>query len=368
MTRTYLILAINPGSTSTKLALYRNEELLFEESVYHPPEALAACPALPEQAPMREACVVRALEAHGFAVRDLSVVMGRGGLLPPVRTGGYIVNDVMLRYLREERPGRAHASNLGAILADRLARQAGVKAYIYDAVSASEFPPLARVTGMPEMPRRSFCHVLNQRAMAMRYARSQGRAYADLRLLVAHLGGGITLGVHEGGKIVDSLADDNGPFAPERCGSLPLLDVISMCYSGRYTHDEMLRKIRGMGGLRAHLGTSDGRAIKKLVEAGDEKAAFLMRAQAYQIAKGVGMLSIVLKGKCDAILLTGSLAHFDYLIDLVKEYISFLAPVVVMPGEHETAALAEGGLRILRGEEEVHEMTGSVTENSIDIA
>ena len=350
----YLILTINPGSTSTKVALFKNEEELFKESITHPHEEVEKFDSILEQAPMRMKTVLDALEKHGYKVEDLSIVVGRGGLLPPINVGGYRVNDKMLKVISDEKTPQ-HASNLGAVLASEIAKTAGVGAYIYDGESACQFPPVAKITGMKEIERRSFYHVLNCRAVSMRYAGSIGKKYEDINLLVTHLGGGITVGAHFKGRIIDSLADDNGPFAPERAGSLPLLDIIEMCYSGKYTKSEMKSKIRGMGGLRSLLGTSDGREIQKLIEAGDKNAILVMEAQAYQIAKGIALMSPALRGDCDAIIITGGLAYNDFLIEDVKKYIEWLGKIVVMPGEYEMEALALGGLRIIRDNEPVNE-------------
>jgi len=349
----YLILAINPGSTSTKIALYKNDQEVFNESITHPHDEIEKIGSIKGQAPMRMKTVLEALGKFGYKPEDLSIVMGRGGMLPPVKVGGYIVNEKMLELINEEKIP-PHASNLGAVLAYDIAKEAGVGAYIYDAVSACEFPPVARITGMKEIERRSFYHVLNCRAVSIRYAESIGKKYEDVNLLVTHLGGGITVGAHCKGKIIDSLADDNGPFAPERAGSVPLLDVIEMCYSGKFTKKEMMGKVRGKGGLRSLLGTSDGREIMKLIEAGDENAILVMEAQAYQIAKGIALMSPALRGDCDAIIVTGGLAYNTYLVEDVKKYIAWLGKVVVLPGEYEMEALALGGLRILRGEEQVN--------------
>jgi len=349
----YLILAINPGSTSTKIALYRNEEELFKESIDLPQQEIDE--SILKQIPMRRKLVLEFMERYGYKPEDLSVVMGRGGLLPPIKTGGYKVNSKMLKLILEERIP-SHASNIGAVLANEIASIADIPAFIYDAVSANEFPPIAKITGMREVERKSFYHVLNSRAVAIRYAESKGLHYEGLNLLIAHLGGGITVGAHLKGKIVDSLSDDNGPFAPERAGSVPLLDVIEMCFGGKYTKQEMIRKVRGKGGLRDLLGTSDGREISKKVAAGDETAILAMEAQAYQIAKGIALISPALKGECDAIILTGGLANDEFLIKKVREYIQWLAPLIVMPGEFEMEALALGGLRILRNQETFYEM------------
>jgi len=351
----YLILTINPGSTSTKIALYKNDEEVFKESITHPLEEIEEFDSINAQAPLRMKTVVEALGKHGYKPEDLAIVMGRGGMLPPVKVGGYKVNKKMLDLIYEAKIPQ-HASNLGAVLAHDIATIAGVEAYIYDAVSACEFPPVAKITGMKEIERRSFYHVLNCRAVAIRYAESIGKKYEDLNLLITHLGGGITAGAHCKGKIIDSLADDNGPFAPERAGSVPLLNVIEMCYSGEYNRREMMGKIRGKGGLRSLLGTSDGREIQKMIENGDKNAALVMEAQAYQIAKGIALMSPALRGDCDAIIVTGGLAYNTFLIEDVKKYIGWLGNVVVMPGEYEMEALGLGGLRILRNEETVHEL------------
>ena len=351
----YLILTINPGSTSTKIALYKNEEEVFKESITHPHEEIEKIESINKQAPLRKKAVLDAMSKHGYKPEDLSIVMGRGGMLPPVKVGGYIVNKTMLDLIYGEKISQ-HASNLGAVIAHDIAKSVGINAYIYDGESACEFPPVARITGMKEIERRSFYHVLNCRAVSRRYAQSIGKTYEEINLLVTHLGGGITVGAHSKGKIIDSLADDNGPFAPERAGSLPLLDIIEMCYNGEYTKKEMKSKVRGMGGLRSLLGTSDGREIQKLIEAGDERAILVMEAQAYQIAKGIALMSPALRGDCEAIIVTGGLAYNSYLIEDVKKYIDWLCKVVVIPGEYEMEALALGGLRILRNQEEVNEL------------
>lgn len=348
-----LILAINPGSTSTKIGLFDGERLLCKESLEHGDE-FRHLDSIMEQSPIRKKHILDFLEQKGYAPEQLACVMGRGGLLPPVHAGGYLVNEKMKQYLRAK-DAPQHASNLGAILADEIAQEGGVRAYIYDAVSANEFTDIAKITGMPEIERKSFYHVLNSRASAIRYAASKNQSYEDMNLIVAHLGGGITIGVHEKGRIIDSLSDDNGPFAPERAGSLPLIEIIKMCYSGKYQEKEMAKKVRGAGGLQALLGTSDCRKIEAMIQAGDERAKLVFEAQASQIAKGIGLLAPVLKGKCDAIILTGGVARSAFITDRVTEYVRFIAPVEIMPGEFELEALAAGGLRILQGKEEANE-------------
>ena len=351
----YLIFAINPGSTSTKIALYKNETELYKENVDQPQNESERYIGLLEQIPKRLSLVLDSLEKNGYAPQNLSCVMGRGGLFPPVKTGGYRVTHKMLNLILKEKIP-PHASNLGAVLASEVARLGGIEAYIYDAPSANEFPPVAQITGMKEVVRKSYCHVLNSRAVSMKHAQNQGKKYEDMNIIVAHLGGGITMSAHQKGKIVESLSDDNGPFAPERAGSVPLLDVIDLCYSGDFTKNDMIRKVRGLGGLRDLLGTSNGREIERMVESGDEYAALVMEAQAYQIAKGIFLVAPPLMGDIDAIILTGGLAHNQFLVENVTKYITHLAPVGIYPGELEMEALALGGLRILRGQEPFNEM------------
>ena len=351
----YLILAINPGSTSTKIALYENEKELFKDNIEHPQGALERYKNIVDQLPMRRDVILTALQKHGYQPKDLSIVMGRGGLLPPIRTGGYRVNKKMLDVILKGEI-QSHASNLGAVLANEIAEKAGVKAYIYDAVSAGELSEVAEMTGFPQIKRKSFYHVLNSRAVAMHYADSIGKKYEELNLIVAHLGGGVTIGVHEHGQIIDSLSDDNGPFSPERAGSVPILQLIDLCYCGQYTKEQMIKKVRGSGGLRALVGTSDVRVIEKRAAEGDKEAQIALQAQVLQIAKGIGLLSPWLGRRTDAILLTGGLAYSKYLTEEVSNRVDFIAPVVIIPGEHEMEALALGGLRIIEGKESVHEM------------
>lgn len=348
----YLILAINPGSTNTKIGLFENNKNLYKETIEH--DGLDKYPDIMTQKEMRKDVIVKSLLDHGFKLNQLSVVVGRGGMLPPVQTGGYIVNEALIELLQNG-PVTPHASNLGGILANDIAKMAGeIPSYIYDAVSANEFPPLAQVTGFPEVKRTSFCHVLNSRSVAHRYAEEQGKSYDEMDLIVAHLGGGISISVHNKGRIVDSLADDNGPFSPERSGGLPLLDFVELCFASK-DKNTIKRRVRGNGGLKAHLGTSNCRDIEDMMKAGNEEAKLLLDAEAYQIAKGIGLLAPVLKGKFDAIILTGGVAKSNYIVDQVKDYVDFIAPVVVIPGEFELEALAEGALRLLKGEEKAHE-------------
>ena len=347
----YQQLIINPGSTSTKLALYDGKERVVQENIGHRPEELQKYARIPDQQPFRKAVIRAFMVRNNIDGKNLSAVMGRGGLVFGLKTGGYLVEEPLCQALSDNRYSQPHASNLGGLLAKSLGDEFGVPAYIYDAVTSGELPEVAQITGIPDIRRRSFCHVLNSRAMALRYAREHGVAYESLRLIVAHLGGGTSASVHVGGQIVDSVGDDDGQFSPERSGSVPSLELIRLCFSGEFTQAEMEKKVRGKGGMYAHLGTSDCRVIEQRIADGDKYADLIFQAQAYQIAKGIGLLSIVLKGQCDTIILTGGLAYSRMLTDRITEYVGFIAPVCVMPGENEMEALALGGLRLLTGEE-----------------
>ena len=347
----YKQLIINPGSTSTKLALYEDKEKVVQENVEHDAAQMQQFDSIADQIPFRMGIIRDFMARNSIQEKDLSAVMGRGGLVFGLKTGGYEVNDDLCEALVNDRLSQPHASNLGGLLARELARPLGIPAYIYDAVTGGELTEVAKITGIRDIERRSFCHVLNSRAMAIRYAQENGLDYNKLNLIVAHLGGGISASVHAQGRIIDSIGDDDGQFSPERSGSVPSLELIRLCFSGDYTKADMVKKVRGKGGLFAHLGTSDCRVIEKMIKDGDQHADLVFQAQAYQIAKGIGLLSIVLKGKCDAIILTGGVARSQMLTDRIKEYVSFIAPVAVLPGENEMEALALGGLRLLSGEE-----------------
>lgn len=360
--KTYRILVINPGSTSTKVAVYENEKELFSENAVHSQEKLQKYGNdILAQKPLRIRVVKDILEDNGIALESLSAVVGRGGTLPGLQTGGYYATDELIQGIKE-RTLIPHASNLGALIAKEIAEPLGIPAMIYDAVSAADLPELASITGFHHIRRQSYCHVLNSRAMAREYAKQKGIPYKDLRLIVAHLGGGISVSAHEGGKIIDVVTDDGGPFSPERSGSVPLTYIVNMCFSGKYTRDEVMRTLRGRGGLVALLGTSDCREIERMIQDGDSYAKQIYEAQAYQIAKGVGELIPSLKGRIDAIILTGGLAWSKKLPRMVMKYVEEIAPVVVMPGEKEMEALALGCLRVISGQEEGRYYTDPETE------
>ncbi len=348
-------LIINPGSTSTKLAVYEDERKILQETIEHSAEELAAFETLPDQVPYRTELVKGFLSQHGIGLDQLFGIMGRGGMVWGIETGGYRVNDDLMKALADEELSSPHASNLGGLIGRPLADEAGIPAFIYDAVTGASLPEVAKVTGFPEIVKQSCCHVLNSRAMAIKYAKENGLDYRKINIVVVHMGGGISMSAHRQGEIVDSIGDDEGQFSPERSGCVQLLEFLKLCYSGKYTYAEMKKKCRGKGGMAAYLGTSDAREIEKMIDGGDEKAKLLYDAEAYQVAKGIGQMSAVLRGDIRTIILTGGLAHSKRLTDAITEYIKFIAPVTVMPGENEMEALALGGLRLLRGEEEAKE-------------
>ena len=352
----YYILAINPGSTSTKIALYEDEKEVFTKTLEHPVEELEKYDNTQDQYEMRKDAVLAFLKEKNFDIKNLSAVVGRGGMLPPVKSGAYVVNELMLDTLKN-RPVMEHASNLGAPIAYEIAKEAGVNAYIYDSVRADELIDIARISGMPDILRTSTCHVLNTRAMAMKVAKKYGKRYDEMNFVVAHLGGGISINVHEKGRIVDIISDDEGPFSPERAGRVPCGNLIDLCFSGKFDKKTMHKKLRGNGGLKAYLGTTDAREVEKMIESGDEKAKLIYEAMAYQVAKGIGELATVVNGDVDAIILTGGIAHSKMLTSWIKKRVEFIAPVEIMAGENEMESLAYGILRVLRGEEKAREYT-----------
>lgn len=345
------ILVLNPGSTSTKAAVFEDERPLLSTSLIHTNRDLAPYPVLNDQLDYRVALVRGWLAKEGFDLSTLSTVVGRGGIIPNIVAGGYQVDDALVDCLRNH-PVFDHASNLGGMMAQSFADPLGIPAYIYDAVTSDELVPEARVTGFKEVTRTSFCHVLNARATAHKYAQAMGRTYEDMNLVIAHLGGGISISAHSHGRIIDSVSDDAGPFSPDRAGSLNMLYVVDLCYSGKYTKKEMLKKLRGEGGMSALLGTHDCREVERRIQNGDEWAALVYKAQALQIAKGVGIMLGCFTELIDAVILTGGLANSKMLTGMVIDYLHNLCRVVVLPGENEMEALALGALRILRGEEQ----------------
>lgn len=352
--KTFLQLIINPGSTSTKLAVFRDNEPVYSETLRHSSEELEKFQGITGQFAYRRQLVMDAMVKSGVKPGELDAVVGRGGLLRPVPGGTYLVNKEMIEDLEAEKRG-SHASNLGGLIAHSIAGQLGIPAYIVDPVCIDEKEPVSRVSGMPENPRESLFHALNQKAVARRAAEDMGNDYSEINLIVAHLGGGISVGAHLRGRVIDvndALAGD-GPFTPERSGGLPVGKLVEMCYSGRYTREEMMKKVVGGGGLAAYLGTADALEVEKRIERGDKQAKLIYEAMAYQVAKEIGACSAILKGDVDAVIITGGIAHSRMLVGWIEERVRFIAPVRVYPGENEMDALAAGGLRVLAGLEAV---------------
>lgn len=347
----YLQLIINPGSTSTKLAIFKDKEKLIQENLEHDAHTLKTFDKIADQLEYRLSAVRKFVKDKGYALSDFDGIMGRGGLVYGIGGEGYLVDDALCEALSSEELSSPHASNLGGLIGKKLADEVGINAYIYDAVMGSYLSPVARVTGFPEFRRQSTCHVLNSRAMAIQYCEQEGIDYFDNNFIVAHIGGGSSMSAHCKGKIIDIVSDDEGPMSPERSGGTQLLSLIDFCEKSGLTYREVKKRIRGKGGLVAYMGTTDGREIEKLYKVGDYKAQLVYDAMAYQVSKYIGWLAPVLKGDVSAVIITGGLAYSKVLTDMIIPRVSYLAPVVLMPGECEMEALASGGLRILRGVE-----------------
>ncbi|MGC9100503.1 MAG: butyrate kinase [Caldisericum sp.] len=346
------VFVVNPGSTSTKIAVFENENSLFEKTIRHSSEELKDFKSIIDQYDFRFNVIEKELRENGFDLRDFDAFVGRGGLLHPIESGTYRVNDDMLKDLMECRYGE-HASNLGAIIAYNLAQKVHKPAYIVDPVVVDEMEPLARYSGLKGIERKSIWHALNQKAVARRAAKDLGKRYEDVNLVVVHLGGGISVAAHKKGRTVDvnNALNGDGPFAPERAGGLPTISLVDLCMSGKYSYEEMKKMLAGKGGLVSHLGTNNALEVEERIEKGDSYAKLVYEAMAYQVAKTVGEMATVLYGEVDAIVLTGGIARSQMLTDWIKERVSFIAPVLIYPGEDEMRALLEGALRVLRGEE-----------------
>jgi len=351
----YKILTINPGSTSTKVALFRDEELSLEETIAHKAGELRDYEKIWDQFEFRHKAILDLLKRNAIKLTELSAVVGRGGLLRPLEGGTYLVNRRMVEDAKRGVQGE-HPSNLGCALAQSIAREAGVPAYVVDPVSVDEFEPLARYSGHPLLERRSLSHALNIHAVARLAAERLKIDYRQANFVVAHLGGGISVCPVRGGRIIDANdASSDGPFSPERTGGLPLQGFITLCFSGKYSESEMRRLVMGKGGLLAYLGTNSAKEVEERIAKGDEKAEEVYQAMAYQIAKEIGAMATVLEGRVDAIVLTGGLAKSEMLVNWITRRVSFISQVLTFPGEFEMKAMALGALRVLRGQEEAKE-------------
>ncbi len=346
------ILVINPGSTSTKLAVYTKDGAELVGTLRHTTEELADFNGRPvlDQHGFRAARIADELRNAGYDVSTFDAVAGRGGLLPPVASGTYLVDDGMLEELRQARRGE-HASNLGAVLAHSFAKLAGVDAYVVDPVSVDEWQACARISGSTLVPRTPLCHALNTKAVAKRFAKEEHREYESLRLIVVHMGSGNSISAHLYGRMIDNNTGEDGPFGVDRSGALPVRPLIQACFSGAYTQKQVEGRVFGGGGIFAYLGTRDLIEVEQRIDAGDEKAAAILDAMVYQIAKEAGSMAVVLRGKVDAVLLTGGMAHSKRIVAQLTEYLEWIAPIRVYPGEDELQALAEGVFRVLSGEE-----------------
>jgi len=352
------IIAINPGSTSTKIGVFEDIDLLFDKTLRHSVEELEIYPSIIDQYEFRKNVIVDALKEKNIELDEIDAFVGRGGLVKPIPGGVYRTNTALLEDLKRGVLGE-HASNLGGILAFELSKtvRKQEKSFIVDPVVVDELDDIARYSGRPELPRISIFHALNQKAVARRFARERGKKYSDFNLIVVHLGGGITIGVHKNGRVIDvnNGLDGEGPFSPERAGSLPVGSLAKLCFSGKYQLHQVKKMITGQGGIVAYLGTNDCREVEERIEKGDQKAKMVYLAMAYQIAKEIGAAATVLEGKIDAIILTGGVAYSELLTKWIRKRVAFLAPVHVYPGEDELQALAEGVYYGLSGEIEIRE-------------
>lgn len=347
------ILVINPGSTSTKLALFQGDTLIFSQTVAHSDDVLKSAAKPFDQLDFRLNVVREFVRKQHIDALD--AVVGRGGLLKPVSRGTYAVNELMLADARQGVQGE-HAANLGCVLADRIAKAMHCRAFIVDPVSVDEFEPVARISGHPLVERRTLSHALNLRAAAIWAAEKQNVNLEKVNYVVAHLGGGISIAAIKNGRIVDvNDASSDGPFSPERSGSLPLMQFAELAFSGRYSLPEIKKMIMGEGGLKAYLGTSNMTQIESRIKNGDTQAKLIFDAMIYQIAKEIGAMATVLLGKLQGIVLSGGLAHSEMLVTALQGRVSFLAPVHILPGELEMEAMAQGALRVLQGQESVKE-------------
>ncbi|MGG7619959.1 butyrate kinase [Bacillus coreaensis] len=357
------ILVINPGSTSTKIGVFDNDLSIFEKTIRHESDQINSFDNIIDQYEFRKQTILETLDIEGINISKLSAVCGRGGLLRPIEGGTYEVNDMMLLDLRAGYSGQ-HASNLGGIIAFEIASGLNIPAFIVDPVVVDELDPIARISGFPLIERKSIFHALNQKAVARRVSKSLGKRYEDLNLIVTHMGGGITVGVHKNGRVIEvnNGLHGDGPFSPERAGTVPAGDLISLCYSGDFYREEVMKKLVGQGGLVGYLGTNDALKVEEMIRKGDKQAKLIYSAMAYQVAKEIGAASSVLAGKVDAIILTGGLAYGKGFVKEISDRVNWIADVMIEPGENELQALAEGALRVLRGEEEAKQYPNGIKD------
>lgn len=351
----FKILVINPGSTSTKVAVFENDRMLLSRNIKHVPEELSGYRNFYEEFSVRKKKVLEFLNENKINLKDFSAVIGRGAPLNPMEGGTYRINERMLEDIKEGRIQSPHVSVLGAVLAYELAGDS-LPSFIADPVSVDEFEPLARFSGLKEIDRKSLWHALNCKAVAKEAALKLGKKYEELNFIVAHLGGGITVSAHQKGRAIDvNNANSEGPFSPERCGTLPAVELVELCYSGKYSREEMIKKITKTGGILSYLGINDAVLLEEEIGKGNEEYRLVYEAMAYQVSKEIGAYAAVLRGNVDAIVITGGLANSKLLVNWIMERVSFIAPVLVYPGEDEMKALAEAAMRVLTGQEKTKE-------------
>lgn len=348
------LLIMNPGSTSTKIAVYEDENPLFIESIEHSAEETNKYDTIFDQYEFRKDTIIDCLERYKIKLVDLTGIVSRGGLLPPISAGAYRINDDMVWQLKNN-PQNEHPSNLGAPIAYALSQQLGIQAFVYDGVTVDEMIPLTKITGFKEMRRKALGHNLNMRAAAKRWEKEEKKDYNESNLVMVHLGGGISVALHSQGKIIDFVSDEEGPFSPERTGGLPLFQAIDMAFSGDYDKKSMMNRIKRKGGLIDHLGTNDPRKVEELIKGGDEYAKIVYEAMALEVSKHIAACATTVNGNVDNIILTGGIAKSEYFTNMINERVKYIARVIIYPGEDEMKSLALGGLRVLRGEEEAKE-------------
>ena len=349
----YKILIINPGSTSTKIGVYEDEKEILEETLRHSTEEISEYNTIYDQKEFRKEVILKVLKEKNFDINTLDVVVGRGGMLRPIQGGTYKVSDKLVEDLKVGVQGE-HASNLGGILAKEIGDGLNKPSFIVDPVVVDELDNIARYSGMPEISRVSKFHALNQKAVAKRFGKESGKGYENLNLIVVHMGGGVSVGAHKEGRVVDvnNALDGEGAFSPERAGGVPSGDLVKMCFSGKYTEKEIYSKLVGNGGLNAYLNTNDMRDVLKLMDEGNNEAKNIFDAFIYQVSKDIGAMSTVLKGKVNKIILTGGISYSEVVVNAIKERTSWIADFKIYPGEDELLALAQGAIRVLDGEEE----------------
>lgn len=352
MENNYRLLIINPGSTSTKVAIYENENLIDGKSLQHSTEEISKFTNIWDQYDFRKDAVINEVNKMGYKLEDFDSIVCRGGNVKPIPGGIYLINPVMLEDMKSGLYG-THPTNVGNLIAYDLGQEIGIPVLTLDPPVTDEYCQYARYSGLSEFKRQSSFHALNQKATARKVAQQMGTVYEDINIIVVHMGGGISVGAHKNGKVIDvnNALDGDGPFSPERAGALPTADLVKLCFSGKYTREEVLKMLTGKGGLMSYLNTNSGLEVEKMIANGDEKAKETYMAMAYQVSKEIGSAAAVLKGKVDAIAFTGSLAYSEMLMTAIQESISFIAPIYVNPGENEMEALALGALRYLRGDE-----------------